>query len=136
MRIATLLTVILLTLLTPGCFLTRNTNLAPISPDDVAQLEPGVTTAADTVRILGAPTDVVQLGRRSAYQFDFTQTKRAGLFLLVVAVANDDVRQDRVWAFFDENDVLTHIGATFEAADAKYATPWQDLHEGDGKGEE
>ena len=49
--------------------------------------------------------------------------------LFLVNFVNTDLRQDRAWLFFDENDVLTHVGTTFEAADARYALPWFDIHE-------
>jgi hypothetical protein len=95
----------------------------------VGELRPGVTTAKQAVEMLGAPTDVVQLGRRSAYRFDFSNRKRAGLFLIVLNLINDDTRADRAWLFFDENQRLTHYGATFSGDAAQYAMPWEEIHE-------
>ena len=34
-----------------------------------------------------------------------------------------------VWVFFDENNVLSHYGATFAVHRAQYALPWEDVHE-------
>jgi hypothetical protein len=95
----------------------------------VGELRPGVTNSKQAVELLGAPTDVVQLGRRSAYRFDFKNRKRAGLFLILVNFLNDDTRSDRVWLFFDEDQRLTHYGATFSGDDAQYAMPWEDIRE-------
>jgi hypothetical protein len=81
------------------------------------------------VEKLGAPTDVVQLGKRSAYRFDATRQKSTVLFLLLINFANQDARSDRVWVFFDEHDVLTHCGATFGTHRTQYAMPWEDVHE-------
>jgi len=122
----------LLTLLLPlatGCALGRSSINQPVPAAALERLVPGKSTAADVVAELGAPVDVVQLGKRSAYRFEHQRSKNTGLFLLVVIVFNQDTRQDRVWAFFDENDVLTHFGATLTAKDARYALPWQDIHE-------
>jgi hypothetical protein len=78
---------------------------------------------------LGAPTDIVQLGRRSAYRYDFTNRKRAGLFLILLNFFNEDTRSDRLWLFFDEKQVLSHYGATFSGNKSRYAMPWNDVHE-------
>ena len=86
-------------------------------------------SAAEVVAKLGAPTEVVQLGRRSAYRYDATRTKSTVLFLGIVNFANQDARQDRVWLFFDDKDVLLHYGATLSTHRTQYALPWEDVHE-------
>ncbi|MEW6071405.1 MAG: hypothetical protein AB1726_02265 [Planctomycetota bacterium] len=111
-----------------GCFISRTTVNEPLPPGPIEALRPGETTAADVLRLFGAPTEVVQLGRRTAYRFDASTSKRAGLLLLLVVLMNDDTRSDRIWVFFDENDVLTHVGATFDSHDPVYAMPWQKIH--------
>jgi len=119
---------LLVLVLTPACLISRRTDSEPLEPARLQQLRPGETTARQAVELLGAPQDVVQLGRRSAYRYQFTSTKRAGLFLLIVGLLNDDTRSDRAWLFFDEDQVLTHVGATFDGDDSRYAMPWQGLH--------
>jgi len=109
--------------LAPGCFFNRSHLNRPLSPVDVAKLEPGQSTADDVARVLGAPTDVVQLGQRSAWRYDHTREKTAGLWLGVVMLIGAESQQDRVWAFFDEEGTLTHLGATLDADRAKYAVP-------------
>ena len=123
------LTPLLLAALCGGCFLSRGTINEPLSLEAVESLEVGRSTAEDVLRVLGAPTDVVQLGRESAWRYDFTTTKRAGLLLVVVALLNEDTRSDRVWAFFDAEGVLRNLGTTLEGEEAKYAMPWVDLHD-------
>ena len=113
-----------LALLLPGCWMNRVQVNDPISATVVEAIEPGTTTALEVVARLGAPAEVVQLGRRSAYLFEHTATKAATAWLLVAIVGNSDKRGDRVWVWFDENDIVTHVGATFQAADARYAMPW------------
>jgi hypothetical protein len=120
--------VLLLALLSPACFISRTTVNAPVHGDVVASFVPGQTTAKEAVDKLGAPAEVVQLGSRTAYRYDFTVEKRAGFSLIVVSLLNDDTRADRVWLFFDAKDVLTHAGTTLQAADTRYAMPWQKIH--------
>ena len=46
-----------------------------------------------------------------------------------MALFNEDARQDRVWLFFDENHVLSHVGSTFAGHRPQYSMPWEDIHE-------
>ncbi len=120
------LNVFLLLLLLPfasGCFARHSHLNHDLDQEAVAALQPGVTTAREVMKLLGAPTEVVQLGHRSAYRYDHTQEKSVGLFLLVIFLNGEDLKSDRVWVFFDGNDVLTHVGSTFEAEDVSYDVP-------------
>lgn len=112
-----------------GCGVARQDTNEPIDAPTVRAFEPGRTTARDVVERLGAPSEVVQLGRRTAYRYDATTAKSAILFLAVVNFGNQDTRSDRVWVFFDERDVLSHYGATFGTHRTQYAMPWEDVHE-------
>jgi hypothetical protein len=112
-----------------GCFMQRQTTNVPVVAEAVAALRPGESTTRDVVAALGAPVEVVQLARRSAYRYEFTQRKMAGFTIIVLTLLNADLRADRVWAFFDESDVLTHVATTFEGDEARYAMPWMDVHE-------
>ena len=113
--------------LTPGCFISRVTVNTPLRHAELAGFEPGKTTAKEVVDKLGAPNEVVQLGTRSAYRYDFSVLKRGGFSIIVLTFVNDDTHTDRVWLFFDSKDVLTHSGATLQSQYAEYAMPWQDL---------
>ena len=107
----------------PGCFLSRSRTHFPLSPEAILSLVPGSATAADVVAHMGAPTEVVQLGHRSAYRYDYTLQKQASLFLLVLNLTGTESQEDRAWFFFDENNVLTHVGANFQADTARYGVP-------------
>jgi hypothetical protein len=115
--------------LLPACLIDRKATNQPLAAEAVAALEPGTTTATEAVALLGAPLEVVQLGRRSAYRYEFLMSKQAALFLVVIALRGTDTRADRAWLFFDEDDVLTHVATTFEGDDARYALPWTKLHD-------
>ncbi len=120
---------LLFLLSTAGCAFARQDVNEPLDVATVRELVPGKTTAREVVERLGAPTDVVQLGRRTAYRYDATTAKSTLLILLVVNFGNQDTRSDRVWVFFDEKDVLTHCGSTFGTHRTQYALPWEDVHE-------
>ena len=122
---------VLLSLLSllPSCWLARGQVNEPINALALQQLVPGASTAGDVTKALGGPVGVVQLGRRSAYLYSASTEKTANLFAFVLTLSNTDTRQDRVWVFFDESDVLTHVGATLESHHAQYAMPWEDVHE-------
>ncbi len=120
---------LLLLFLTAACGIARQDNNEPLDAVLVRALEPGKTTAREVVERLGAPTEVVQLGHRTAYRYDATTAKAALLFLLVINFANQDTRSDRLWVFFDEKDVLTHYGASFGTHRTQYSMPWEDIHE-------
>jgi hypothetical protein len=115
--------------LVAACAFGRQDTNDPLDAPTIRAFVPGTTTAREVTERLGAPTEVVQLGRRSAYRYDSTSAKSAVLFLLVINFGNQDTRSDRLWVFFDENDVLTHYGATFGTHRTQYALPWEDVHE-------
>jgi len=128
-RLALLTLALLATAVLPGCFLGRDSINEPIDFEKTRSLVPGKSTAAQCVELLGAPNEVIQLGKRSAYRYDHTSGKSAGMLLIVFVVFNEDVRQDRVWLFFDEGNVLTHVGSTFASHHTQYSMPWEDIHE-------
>ena len=118
-----------LLLLLPSCWIARGQVNEPIDVLALQQRRSKQSTAADVTRLLGGPVEVVQVGRRSAYLYLASTEKTANLFAFALTLSNADTRQDRVWVFFDEDDVLTHVGATFESHHAQYAMPWEDVHE-------
>lgn len=111
---------------TSACFISRSSLNTPLHAQKMEQLVPGQSTAREVTELLGAPNEVVQLGQRTAYRYDFTTKKTAGFTVIVLTLVNDDTRSDRIWLFFDAHDVLTHTGATFEGAEPEYAMPWDD----------
>src|SRR5213082_1348485 len=93
-------------LLLPSCLLSRSTANEPLHRDKIDALKPGTSTATDVANTLGAPTEVVQLGTRMAWRYDFTIDKVAGFSIIVLSFINSDTRADRAWLFFDANNVL------------------------------
>lgn len=112
-----------------SCFLSRNTQNAPLQSKRMDVLKPGTSTAAEVATTLGAPNEVVQLGKRMAWRYDFTAAKTTGFSIIILTLVNEDARSDRAWLFFDENSVLQYSGRTLEADGVEYAMPWQDLED-------
>lgn len=108
----------------PACFMGRSTRNEPLDTEVIATFEAGRTTAANVTDALGPPLRVVELDVRSAYLYEFTQTKNSGLVFLLVNFLNTDERSDRIWLFFDSRDVLTHHGSTFAAERTEFSMPW------------
>lgn len=106
-----------------SCFVSRSTANPVFAPEAVAEIRPGESTAADVTRLLGAPNEVVQLGRRSAWKFEHTVEKQAAVFLVLLGLRGVDTQVDRVWVFFDEEGKVIHIGSLFQAGEAEYDVP-------------
>lgn len=106
-----------------SCFVSRSTANPDFAPEAVAQITPGQSNAEDVTRLLGAPNEVVQLGRRSAWKFEHTVEKQAALWLILLGLRGVDTQVDRVWVFFDEEGNVIHIGSLFEASEAEYDVP-------------
>lgn len=122
-----LLIVLLAGLSLTGCFISRERSNEPLDKSLIDSLTVGTSTATEVAETLGAPAEVVQLGRRSAWRYDFTTMKRSGFTIIIVSFLNEDRRSDRCWLFFDADDVLQHVGTTLEAKDTQYAMPWQEV---------
>ena len=115
--------VVLLALMAQGCFVSRSTTNPVIPAEAVAQIQPGQSNADDVARLLGAPNEVVQLGRRTAWRYEHTVEKQTGLFLVLLGLRGVDTQADRVWVFFDEEDNVSHIGSLLQASEAEYDLP-------------
>jgi len=90
----------------------------------LSQLTPGKTTAAETVRWFGAPTQVVKLANGNAYLYSRSVAKGTGLWLVLVTFANYDRQYDQLVFFFDANNVLTHYGSSIHSGEASYGMPF------------
>jgi len=108
-------------LLLGSCFMGQATLDQPLDPQAIAQLEAGRSTDADVVRLLGAPNDVVELGNKSAWLYQSSNTKQMGLWLLVFGSYGQDTQSDRCWVFFDDQGTVSHFGSTLQFDDAEYS---------------
>ena len=126
MKITALACLFLLPL--PSCFLGRTGINEPLDPAVVRSIKRG-TSAAEVVAKMGAPDEVVQLGRRTAYRYSHVVEKGTGSYWILIGLYNEDSRRDMVWFFFDEKQKLTHMGSTFQSHRAGFhAFPWSDIY--------
>lgn len=107
----------------PACYVGETTIHHPFTAEQMAGIEPGVSTAQDVANRLGAPARVVELGAGSAWLYEHVVTKDAALWLLLIALRGNETHTDRIWVFFDAQGKLTHAAASFESGLAEYAIP-------------
>jgi hypothetical protein len=124
-----LLPLTLAVLLIPSCLYSRSTANEPLLPPEYDVLKPGVTTASEAADLLGAPSEIVQLGARMAWRYDFTTEKIEGFSIIILTFLNSDTRADRAWLFFDANNVLLFASKSLEASRAEFSMPWSDVPE-------
>lgn len=137
-------------LLSSGCILGRTRDEVPIDPERVARIVPGKTTKREVVELLGAPTyvndriglrlvgkpagldgdnvgplvdELVRSPLDHSYTYEYSDTKSASLYLLVISFTNQETRRDRVVVFFDDQGVVSHLGSSFNARDVEFRLP-------------
>ena len=147
-----------LVLAAPGCILGRVRDEVPIDAQAVEKIVPGVTTKQQVVALLGAPTyvndriglrvvgrpeesgegnvgplvdELVRSPLDHSYTYEYTDTKSASLYLLVISFTNQETRRDRVVIFFDDKGVVSHIGTSLNAKDVEFRLPLSDDDEED-----
>jgi hypothetical protein len=114
-----------------SCFLSREAINQPLDHEVVGGIKIG-TTASEVVTRMGAPEEVVQLGRRTAYRYQFNLAKSATSWWGILILSTSDSRRDTAWFFFDENQRLSHMGSTFESHRSGFhAFPWTDNYDAD-----
>lgn len=149
-RVTGTTTIVTAALLCSGCILGRTRDEVPIDPERVARIIPGKTTKRQVVELLGAPTyvndriglrlvgkpvgldgdnvgplvdELVRSPLDHSYTYEYSDTKSASLYLLVISFTNQETRRDRVVVFFDDAGVVSHIGSSFNARDVEFRLP-------------
>lgn len=141
--------------LLPGCILGRTRDERPLEPERVAKIIAGQTTKKQVVDLLGAPTyvndrialrvltakngpapggantgplidELVRSPLDHCYTYEYTDTKSASLYLLLVSFTNQETKRDRVVVFFDDKGVVSHLGSTFNSKDVGFRLPTSD----------
>ncbi|MBN2489692.1 MAG: hypothetical protein JXQ29_02445 [Planctomycetes bacterium] len=131
MRYPTILMITVISI-APGCFFSRTKVEAPVAAEAIEKIEIGRSTTADVARLLGAPTDIIFSNREHdplrvfAYEYTHTVTKTTGLTLVVITFLNADTKRDHLLVFFDDRGVVSAIGESLRAGDARYKFPFGD----------
>jgi outer membrane protein assembly factor BamE (lipoprotein component of BamABCDE complex) len=92
----------------------------PLNADAIAKLQPNHSSAQQVADILGAPTQVVELGNKSAWLYEAQKARQSGILLFVFGTFGQDKQFDRCWVFFDENGLLTHLASSLETDATQY----------------
>lgn len=102
----------------------RGKDFKPFDEDSLKQVTAGKTTAGDVTRLFGPPGKIIKLSNGNAYLYERSIEKATGLWLIVLTFGNWDKQYDRMAFFINNEDVVTHIGSSFNAEAASYALPF------------
>lgn len=102
----------------------KNLDHQPLDASGLDKLVIGQTTAADVCTIFGAPVNVVKLSNGNAYIYKRSVAKGTAVWLILVSLGNYDKQYDQIVLFFDNNNILTHHGASFNAQKTSYGLPF------------
>lgn len=117
---------LLVVLVLSGCYFGKTKDDRPWDAEAVARIEPGKTTKAEVLALLGPPVEIVRLLESEAYVYRHTIEKDTGTFLVLVNLRRTDRQYDAVTVIIDRKDVVTAVGSRFTADTAGYGFPWQD----------
>jgi hypothetical protein len=129
----------------PGCVLMKRQDRLPLDPQSIEKVKPGETTIAETAVLLGSPNEIIwsngvatpiQLENGAgvintflaqgedvyprAYHYRYLLYKMSGFTVIVFSVVNYDTKYDDLYVFFDEEGVVTHVGASLDSNEASY----------------
>ena len=102
----------------------RGKEFKPFDENSLKEVTAGKTTAAEVTRLFGPPNKIVKLTNGNAYVYERSIEKATGLWLLVLSFGNWDKQYDRMAFFINNEDVVTHIGSSFNAETASYGMPF------------
>ena len=102
----------------------RGKDFKPFDENALKQVTAGKTTAGEVTRLFGPPNKIVKLSNGNAYLYERSIEKTTGLWLVVLTFGNWDTQYDRIAFFINNEDVVTHIGSSFNAETASYAMPF------------
>jgi len=102
----------------------RGKDFKPFDENSLKQVTSGKTTASEVARLFGPPNKIVKLSNGNAYLYERSIEKATGLWLVVLTFGNWDKQYDRIVVFINNEDVVTHIGSSFNAETASYAMPF------------
>jgi hypothetical protein len=124
-RACVVISILLAASICSGCAVFgRGKDFKPFEEDSLKQVTAGKTTAGDVTRLFGPPDKIIKLSNGNAYLYERSIEKATGLWLIVLTFGNWDKQYDRMAFFINNEDVVTHIGSSFNAEAASYALPF------------
>ena len=108
-----------------GCFFGKKMDDRPWPAEAVQRIQPGKTTKAEVLMLLGPPKEVVRLLESEAYMYVHAVEKNSSTYLIVLNLSRSDRQYDAVTVIINRQDVVTAVGSRFAAESAEYGFPWE-----------
>jgi hypothetical protein len=116
---------VILALSLGGCFFGKKMDDRPWPAEAVARLQPGKTTKAEVLQLLGPPKEIIRLLESEAYMYVHAVEKNTSTFLVLINLSRSDRQYDAVTVIINRQDVVTAVGSRFTAGEAEYGFPWE-----------
>ena len=105
-RLAGFLALAFMLAMTSGCAFTRGDYGMPFADAELAGIKQGQSTAADVVKALGAPDNIIRLnGGREAFQYYHYALKHATL----IVFSRVNIASDELYVFLDPQGVVDQV---------------------------
>jgi outer membrane protein assembly factor BamE (lipoprotein component of BamABCDE complex) len=98
-----------LSLVLQGCLVDLKERGTEIDPLLLAQLQPGLSTKADVLRVLGVPTRNAVVQDREAWMYDYSIEKHSVLFLGLYNEERKTVQQRGVAVLFADERLYSYV---------------------------
>ena len=108
-----------------GCFFGKKMDDRSWEAGAVARVQPGKTTKAEVLTLLGPPKEIIRLLESEAYVYSRTVEKNTNTFLILINLQRTDRQYDAVTVIIDRKDMVTAVGSRFTADEAEYGFPWE-----------
>jgi outer membrane protein assembly factor BamE (lipoprotein component of BamABCDE complex) len=99
----------MLSLFLAGCLVDLKERGTDIDPLLLAQLQPGLSTKADVLRVLGVPTRNSVLQDREAWLYDYSLEKHSMLFLGLYNEERKTTQQRGLAVLFQEDRLYSYV---------------------------
>ena len=101
--------VVMLPLLLQGCLVDRKQRGTEIDPQLLAQLQPGLSTKGDVLRMLGVPTRNAVIQDREAWIYDYNLEEHWVLFLGLYNEKRKSMQQRGVAVLFADDRLYEYL---------------------------
>ena len=107
-----------------GCYFGKKLDDRPWPVEVISRIQPGKTTKAEVLQMLGPPKLITRLLESEAYMYVASVEKNSGLILILLNMSRSDRQYDAVTVIINRQDVVTAVGSRFTAEEAEYGLPW------------
>src|SRR5215475_15473237 len=101
--------VLMFPMLLQGCLVDRKQRGTEIDPLLLAQLQPGLSTKGDVLRVMGVPTRNAVVQDREAWVYDYSLEKHWVLFLGLYNEERKTTQQRGVAVLFADDRVYSYV---------------------------